>query len=182
MCHTIPKKVRLSYKSKHNFKHKNQVILLMVTNGKKWHYLAVKSFSVWLRGITSKHDGHFYYLNCFHSYITGKNLKKHEKVCNDHDYYVEMSNENSKILKYNRGEKSMKVPFIIYVDLESQLEQIHSCQNNPEKLYTEKKLCIHLLSIHSLHNVHLPQRSCTQPTTNLIFTEVKTIWKGFVKT
>ena len=49
-----------------------------------------------------------------------------------------MSNENSKILKYNRGEKSMKVPFIIYVDLESQLEQIHSCQNNPEKLYTEK--------------------------------------------
>ena len=86
-----------------------------------------------------------------------------------------MSNENSKILKYNRREKSMKVPFIIYVDLESQLEQIHSCQNNPEKLCTEKKLCIHLLSIHSLHNVHLPQRSCTQPTTNLIFTEVKTI-------
>ena len=50
-----------------------------------------------------------------------------------------MSNENSKILKYNRGEKSMKVPFIIYVDLESQLEQIHSCHNNPEKLYIEKK-------------------------------------------
>ena len=93
-----------------------------------------------------------------------------------------MSNENSKILKYNRGEKSMKVPFIIYADLESQLEQIHSCQNNPEKLYTEKKLCIRLLGIHCLHNVHLPQCSCTQPKTNLIFTEVKTIWKGFVKT
>ena len=111
----------------------------MVTNGKKWHYLAVKSFSVWLRGITSKHDGNFYYLNCFHSYITEKNLKKHEKVCNDHDYYVEMSNENSKILKYNRGEKSMKVPFIIYVDLESQLEQIHSCHNKSWKIIHRKK-------------------------------------------
>ena len=40
LCHTILK--RLAYKSKHNFKFKNQVILLMITNGKKWHYLAVK--------------------------------------------------------------------------------------------------------------------------------------------
>ena len=29
-----------------------------------------------------------------------------------------MPKENNKILKYNRGEKSMKVPFIIYADLE----------------------------------------------------------------
>ena len=30
-----------------------------------------------------------------------------------------MSEEGNKILKYNHGEKSMKVPFIIYDDLES---------------------------------------------------------------
>ena len=29
-----------------------------------------------------------------------------------------MPEENNKILKYNEGEKSMKVPFIIYADLE----------------------------------------------------------------
>ena len=29
---------RLAYKSKHNFEHKNQVVLLMITDGKKWHY------------------------------------------------------------------------------------------------------------------------------------------------
>ena len=46
-------KIRLAYKSKHNFKHKNQVILLMITDGKKWHYLAVKSLSALFRGITS---------------------------------------------------------------------------------------------------------------------------------
>ena len=38
-------KIRLTYKSKHNFKHKNQVILLMITDGKKWHYLVVKSIT-----------------------------------------------------------------------------------------------------------------------------------------
>ena len=57
----------------------------MITNGKKWHYLAVKSLSALLRGITSDHVEYFYCLNCFHSYSTKGKLKKHEKVCNDHD-------------------------------------------------------------------------------------------------
>ena len=37
------KKIRFAYKSKHNFKGENQVIFLMITDGKKWHYLTVKS-------------------------------------------------------------------------------------------------------------------------------------------
>ena len=58
-------------------------------------------------------------------------------MCNDHDHrYVEMPNEDSKISKYNHGEKSLKAPFMIYAELECFLEKIHSCQNNPEKSYT----------------------------------------------
>ena len=72
MCNTILKKIRLAYKSKHNSKHENQLILLMTTDGKKCHYLAVKSLLALLRGITSNHDGDFYCLNCFHSYSTEK--------------------------------------------------------------------------------------------------------------
>ena len=49
-----------------------------------------------------------------------------------------MPNDN-KISKYNHGEKSLKVPFIIYADLECLLEKMHSRQNNFEKFYTEKK-------------------------------------------
>ena len=30
-------KIRLAYKSKHNFKRENQVVLLLITDGKKWH-------------------------------------------------------------------------------------------------------------------------------------------------
>ena len=105
----ITKKIRLAHKSKHNFKRENQVILLMITDGKKWHYLAVKSVSALLRGITSNHNGDFYCLNCFHSYSTKNKLKKHERVCNDHDYcYEEIPNEDNKILKYNQREKSLK--------------------------------------------------------------------------
>ena len=53
-----------------------------------------------------------------------KKLKKHEKICKDHDFcHVKMPNENNKILKYNPGEKSLKVPFIIYANLECLLEK-----------------------------------------------------------
>ena len=112
----------------------------MVTDGKKWHYLAVKSLSALVRGITSKHDWDFYCLNCFHSYSIKNKLKKYERVCYNHDYcYVEMPNEDNKILKYNHGEKSLKAPFLIYADLVCLLEKMHSCQNNPEESYTAKK-------------------------------------------
>ena len=50
-----------------------------------------------------------------------------------------MPNEDNKILKYNHREKSLKVPIMIYADLECLLEKVHSCQNNVEKSYTEKK-------------------------------------------
>ena len=33
--------IRHAYKSKHDLKRKNQVIILMITDCKKWHYLAV---------------------------------------------------------------------------------------------------------------------------------------------
>ena len=38
--------------SKQNLKSKSKVILLMITDGKKWHYLAVKNLSALLEGIT----------------------------------------------------------------------------------------------------------------------------------
>ena len=42
----------------------------------------------------------------------------YKKVCENHDHcYVEMLEEYNKILKYNHGEISIKVPFIIYADL-----------------------------------------------------------------
>ena len=45
----------------------------------------------------------------------------------------------NKILKYNHGEKYLKKPFVIYVDLECLLLKQQSCQNNPNESYTERK-------------------------------------------
>ena len=128
------RKIHLAYKSKHNLTCKNQVILLMITDGEKWHYLAVKSLSALLNGITSNHNGDFYCLNCFRVYTTKNKLETHKKICENHDYcHVEMPNEDNKIIKYNQGEKSIKSPFIIYAELECLLEKISTCYNNPEE-------------------------------------------------
>ena len=118
-------KMRHAYKSKCNLNRENQVILLMMTDGEKWHYLAIKTLSALFRGITGNNNEDFYCLNCFRSYTTENKLKKHKKVCENHDYcYVEMSEEDSKILKYNHGEKSMKVPFIINADFARKNEHL----------------------------------------------------------
>ena len=100
----------------------------------------VRILSRLLRGITSNHNGDFYFLNCFNSYTTDNKLKKHERLCNDHDHcHVGMLNEYSKTFEYSNGEKSLKVPFVIYLDLESLLRKMGSCQNNPKKSYTDRK-------------------------------------------
>ena len=88
-------------------------------------------------------------------------------MCENHDYcYVEMSEKN-KILKYNYGEKSIKVPFIIYVDIESLLESMNTSHNNPEKSSTTK-ISTQLPVIHCSHTVHLIKQKIS-----LIIIEVK---------
>ena len=54
-------------------------------------------------------------------------------------FYVKIPNKFERIVKYNPGEKSLKVQFVIYADLECFLEKIDSCQNDPKKSSTEKK-------------------------------------------
>ena len=109
---------------------------------------AVKTISGLLRRITSYHKGDFYCLNWFHSCTTEKKLRKHERICNDHDFcYLKMPDEDNRILKYIPGEISLRVPFIIYADLECLLRKINTCSNNPGKSYTEKKLSINLQAI-----------------------------------
>ena len=113
----------------------------MITDNKqsdkidKWHYIALKSdridngFNRPIRsllrlflGIKSNNNGDFYCLGCLHSFRAGNKLKKHEKLCNNHNQcHVEMPTRDNNTLKYNHGEKSLKAPSVMYIDLESLL-------------------------------------------------------------
>ena len=113
----------------------------MISNDKKQHNLAVTNLFALLQIISSNHKD-FYCLNCFNSYTSKKKLKEHDEICNNHDsHHIEMLKQVEKILKYNPGEKSLKAPFSIYLDLEWLLkkEQSSDNDNNLEESYTQKK-------------------------------------------
>ena len=119
------KKINIAYKSKNNLTKERQIILLMINDGQKWHYLVVKNLLGLLRPITSSHKEDFYCLNCFHSYRTENKLGAHKKIFENHDFcHVKMPTKNNNIIKYNHGEKSVKLPFAIYADLECLLEKM----------------------------------------------------------
>ena len=84
-------------KSKHNHKRKNQVVLLVITDGKKWHYTALKSeqtedgfirptksLSRLFKGITSNHMGDFFCLNFFPIHLEAtiflKSMRNYVKI------------------------------------------------------------------------------------------------------
>ena len=90
------KTIDLAYKSKYNRKRRNQVFLLMITNGEgNWYCIALKnepnydrlnrsakSLSKLFRGIASNHNGDIYCLNWLHSFRT----EKHERFYENNDY------------------------------------------------------------------------------------------------
>ena len=44
-----------------------------------------------------------------------------------------MPTKDNNTVKYNQGEKSIKLPFVVYADLECLLEKISTYQNNPRE-------------------------------------------------
>ena len=65
-----------------------------------------------------------------------------------------MPTKDNNTTKYNQGEKSIKLPFVIYADLECLLEKISTCQNNPMNHQQLKLINIHHRVIHYSRIVH----------------------------
>ena len=66
--------------SKSSSKWEYQIILIMITDQQKRHYLAVTSLSALLREITSTQYGDFYYSNCLNSSKSENKLNLHKTV------------------------------------------------------------------------------------------------------
>ena len=100
----------------------------------------IQTLSGLFRRVTSNHNGDFHCLGSLHSFRTDV-LKRQERLCNNHKYceIVMPAKDKNITLKYNSGEKSLKVSNIFYLGLESLLMKTQSSQSNPEESYTETK-------------------------------------------
>ena len=109
------------------------------------YYLALKKVFALLRGITSKHDGNFYYLNCLHSLRTENKLKSHEKVCENKVFCgVVIPSDKNNILEFNQYMNSDKIPYVFYPDIESLKTQKNS---STTKISTYS---LHILNVNNL--------------------------------
>ena len=62
---------------------------------------------------SNKNNGDFYCLSCLHSFRTKNKLDSHKKVCENKDFCnVVMPSEDSKILEFNKYQKSDKAPLL----------------------------------------------------------------------
>ena len=128
-------KIYPDYVSKHNSNREKQVFLI-IPNGEGQYYLGVKTLLALLKGIASKHNGNFYYLNYFIilQQKTNVNLTK---------TYIKLKTfvtlkKDTKILEFSQYQISDKAPLVIYADLECLVENIDGCKTNPGNSSTTK--------------------------------------------
>ena len=78
-------------------------------------------------------------------------LKKHERLCNNHDYcHVKMPTEYNKILKYKHGEGSLKAQFTIYLDVQCLLKKNNLVKTTLKILTQREKTSINLQAVQCL--------------------------------
>ena len=92
-------------------------------------------------------------------------------MCKNYDYFhVIMPEPYNKLLKFNQEHNSMKIPFVIYENMEFLLKKIPISDSNPEELFTSK------MNKHTAHGYSFFTYCYLAITkANMISTEVKTL-------
>ena len=121
--------------SQHRFP--THVNLLLINKGSTQHYCLIKDLNR-LLSHQNKHSGKTHFCPyCLHGFIRGDLLQNHLLYCKHHSpQRVEMPSEADKWLKFNKHAYQLRVPFVIYCDLESLLTKVDSCDPDPSKSST----------------------------------------------
>ena len=140
------------------------VILLLITDGEKRHYAAVKSLTWLLAGSNSKHKRKQHFcLNCLQGFSLEESRDKNYEYCKDNEAVrIEMSKEGSFVVFHN-GQNQFKVPFIMYADFEAILKPKEESNFNPDAAYTKEI------------NQHIPSGFCVN--SKFAYGEVENPWK-----
>ena len=106
--------------------------LMLITEGNKKHYIAIKSLSRLLSSQNSKNTGikHFC-TNFLHGFTSEISRNEHYTYCSSKDSFrVEMPTKNPTV-KYTDGQYQFNIPFAIYADFESILIPLSGAPNDP---------------------------------------------------
>ena len=113
--------------------------LLLISDGEKQHYCLIKSLSRLLSSQVSGHkESNSFCLNCLNHFPNEEKLKIHEEYClKNQAIRIEMPEKGS-FISFIHHNRSIKVPFVVYVDFEAFTEEISTCEPNDKKSFTQK--------------------------------------------
>ena len=105
---------------------------MLITDGNRKHYLAIKSLARLLSSQNSKHkESQHFCTSCLQGFPTKKSRNKRHSYCRHNEAVrIEMPVKNSTV-EYSDGQYQFKVPFMMYADFESILEPIQGASNDP---------------------------------------------------
>ncbi|XP_061191773.1 uncharacterized protein LOC133200019 [Saccostrea echinata] len=112
--------------ARNTFHHVN---LLLFSKGETRHYCLIRNMSR-LMGDRTSHDGETFYCNfCLHGFTRQDLLNEHVPYCSPHgpQRLTFPKSEHDQWVQFKHVNKQLKVPFVIYLDLESLTIPIQSC-------------------------------------------------------
>ena len=115
--------------------------LLLITNGERRHYMAVKGLSRLLGSRNTKHKckNHFC-LNCLQGFHSEQSRDKHYEYCKDNKLVKTEMPKLGSFVNFHDRQNQFKVPFTLYADFEAILRPVHgpSPSPSPNEPYTKK--------------------------------------------
>ena len=129
--------VYIARKSEH--KSSKNVNLLLITNGEKRHYTAIKSLSRLLGSRNTRHKPKQHFcVNCLQGFHSELSRDKHYEYCQDNKAVkIEMPKPGS-FVEFHNGQNQFRVPFTMYADFEAIFRPVNGPSTNPNKPYTKK--------------------------------------------
>ena len=121
-----------------------RINLMLIESGIIQHYCYVKRVSALLYDQTKNRNAKHYCMMCLTGFSRADLLENHKKYCNGVDgrpTKIEMPEEGKNTLSFRNHHKQMKVPYVIYADIEALIRKILGCEIGPDskkKSYTEK--------------------------------------------
>ena len=128
---------RMPYICRKGGDYERVVNLMIIEDGDKKHYVAIKSLERLLSKMNSKHNPSQHFCsNCLQGFSDIRSRDDHYEYCRSNESVrIEMPTRNP-IVEYSKGQHQFKVPFIMYADFESILEPIQGVSNDPNQSST----------------------------------------------
>ena len=112
--------------------------LLLLVDGEKQHYALIEDFNRFMYQKTKHKARKHFCENCLQNFTTGNQLQEHQTQCKQVQA-VKMPDpsKGEHLLKFDKYQRQVALPFVIYCDTEAVLEKIEQEKQNDDQSFTE---------------------------------------------